>query len=181
MTSKLWTPVRETKTLALTPKGAGAGVISGYASLFGKTDLGGDLVAPGAFAGSLARRGARGVRMLFQHDPAEPIGVWEDISEDARGLHVRGRLNLAVERAREVWALLREGGVDGLSIGFKAERARRDAATGTRRLERVDLWEVSIVTFPMLPEARVSAVKGFVPGGKPAVRRAFTRGGRQYL
>ncbi len=168
MTQKLWTPVRETKALARPPVRAGAGVIAGYASLFGRADLGGDVVMPGAFAGSLRRRGARGIRMLFQHDPAEPIGAWEEVVEDRRGLHVRGRLNLAVARAREVWALLRDGGVDGLSIGFKAERARRDPLTGIRRLDRVDLWEISVVTFPMLPGARAALVKGWRPA--PALR-----------
>jgi HK97 family phage prohead protease len=157
----IWTPVAETKRLALRPRPLGAaGVIAGYASLFGRVDLGGDMVAPGAFAASLSRRGARGIRMLFQHDPAEPIGTWDVVREDARGLYVRGRLALGVARAREVWALLAQGAVDGLSIGFKAERARRDPRAGVRRLDRLDLWEISVVTFPMLPEARVAAVKG---------------------
>jgi HK97 family phage prohead protease len=131
--------------------------IAGYASLFGRVDLGGDLVVPGAFARSLKGRGARGIRMLFQHDPAEPIGTWDVVREDARGLYVQGRLALGVGRAREVAALLRQGAVDGLSIGFKAERARRDR-TGIRRLEQVDLWEVSVVTFPMLPGAKVTRI-----------------------
>ena len=135
------------------------GVFEGYASLFGLPDLGKDMVVPGAFAASLARRGARGVRMLWQHDPGEPIGRWLSIAEDARGLRVRGKLNLAVARAREIHSLMKEGAVDGLSIGFRVERARHDRATGLRRLERVDLWEISVVTFPMLPGARVSGVK----------------------
>lgn len=154
-----WTPVAETKRLALSPRPLGAGVIAGYASLFGRVDLGGDVVAPGAFAMSLARRGAGGIRMLFQHDPAEPIGTWQVVREDGRGLYVRGRLALGVARAREVWALLAQGAVDGLSIGFKTERVRRDPRAGVRRLERLDLWEVSVVTFPMLPEARVAVIK----------------------
>ena len=96
--------------------------------------------------------------MLWQHDPAEPIGRWLTIVEDTRGLRVRGRLNLAVERAKEIHALMREGAVDGLSIGFKVERARKDRS-GLRRLEKLDLWEISLVTFPMHPGARVSGVK----------------------
>ncbi|HVV94717.1 MAG TPA: HK97 family phage prohead protease [Hyphomicrobiales bacterium] len=156
-----WTPVAETKRAAVPPRVlAPGGTIAGYASLFGAIDLGGDLVVPGAFAASLRTRGARGIRMLFQHDPGEPIGTWEAIREDVRGLWVEGRLALGVGRAREVLALLRQGAVDGLSIGFKAERARRDRA-GIRRLERVDLWEISVVTFPMLPGAKVAAVKSF--------------------
>jgi uncharacterized protein len=133
------------------------GIFEGYASLFGVADLGRDVVAPGAFAESLARRGASGVRMLWQHDPAQPIGRWLSIAEDARGLLVRGELNLAVARAREVHALLRDGAIDGLSIGFRVERSR--PAAGLRRLEKLDLWEISVVTFPMHPGARVRGVK----------------------
>ena len=96
--------------------------------------------------------------MLFQHDPAEPIGVWLGLSEDARGLRARGRLNLAVQRGRELFALMREGAVDGLSIGFRVERASPDRAGGLRRLVALDLWEVSLVTFPLLPGARVTRV-----------------------
>ena len=135
------------------------GVFEGYASIFGLTDLGGDQVAPGAFAQSLAKRGARQVRMLWQHDPAAPIGSWLSIEEDWRGLKVKGQLNLAVARAREAHALLREGAVDGLSIGFRVKTARKTAGGGVRRLLELDLWEISIVTFPMLPQARVTSVK----------------------
>jgi HK97 family phage prohead protease len=151
---------REVKLLAAPVASiADTGVFEGYASLFGVADLGKDVVVPGAFAASLARRGAAGVRLLWQHDPGEPIGRWLSIAEDARGLRVRGQLNLAVARAREVHALMREGGIDGLSIGFRAERARHDRASGLRRLERLDLWEISVVTFPMQPGARVGSVK----------------------
>jgi uncharacterized protein len=138
---------------------ADSGVFEGYASLFGLADLGKDTVVPGAFAASLARRGLAGVRMLWQHDPGEPIGRWLSIEEDARGLRVRGKLNLAVTRAREIHALMKEGAVDGLSIGYRVERARHDRVSGLRRLERLDLWEISVVTFPMRPGARVSGVK----------------------
>ncbi|QFU17089.1 HK97 family phage prohead protease [Microvirga thermotolerans] len=137
----------------------GEGVFEGYASLFGVADLGKDVVMPGAFADSLRKRGVPNIRLLWQHDPSEPIGRWLSIAEDRRGLRVRGRLNLAVERAREIHALLGEGAVDGLSIGFRVERARAERPTGLRRLEKLDLWEISIVTFPMLPGARVERVK----------------------
>lgn len=149
----------EVKFLADPPTAVtGDGLFSGYASLFGVPDLGRDVVLPGAFADSLARRGAAGIRMLWQHDPGEPVGRWLSLAEDARGLAVRGRLNLAVARAREIAALMAEGGVDGLSIGFRVVQAERDRAGG-RRLVRLDLWEISVVTFPMLPGARVAAVK----------------------
>lgn len=135
------------------------GAFEGYASLFRIADLGKDIVEPGAFRESIARRGVSGVRLLWQHDPTEPIGRWLVLREDARGLYVRGRLSLAVARAREIHALMRDGAIDGLSIGFRPEKARKEPRTGLRRLEKVDLWEISVVTFPMLPQARVSAVK----------------------
>ncbi len=155
---------RETKYLALPPARIRPdGLFEGYASLFRIADLGKDIVEPGAFRESLVRRGLAGVKLLWQHDPAEPLGRWLNLIEDTRGLFVRGQLSLAVARAREIHALMREGAVDGLSIGFRPEKARTEPRTGYRRLERVDLWEISLVTFPMLPQARVSAVKG-LPG-----------------
>ncbi len=135
------------------------GHFEGYASVFNRQDIGRDVVMPGAFRRSLAERGASGIRMLWQHDPAQPIGTWLTIHEDARGLKVKGRLAVEAGRAREVLALMKAGAVDGLSIGFRAVDTRRDRATGIRRLTRIELWEISIVTFPMLPEARISAVK----------------------
>lgn len=134
--------------------------VEGYACLFGVVDLGRDMVLPGAFAQSLKRRGASGVRLLYQHDPAEPLGVWTEIAEDARGLLVRGRLSPHVARARECAALIAEGALDGLSIGFKAVEAHTDPRTRVRRISRIDLWEVSIVTFPMQPSARVALADG---------------------
>jgi HK97 family phage prohead protease len=135
------------------------GTFSGYASLFGAVDLGKDLVERGAFAKALRERGAAGIRMLFQHDPANPIGTWSEIREDRRGLFVRGRLTTDVARAREVHALMRAGALDGLSIGFRTVKARRESATGIRRILEADLWEISVVTFPMLPGARIETVK----------------------
>jgi len=151
---------RERKFAALDLKALEAdGAFAGYASIFGKADLGGDLVEPGAFAKSLAARGPGGVKMLFQHDPAEPIGVWETLREDGVGLHVRGRLMTEIARGREVLSLMRAGALDGLSIGFRTVKGRTDPQTGIRRLSEIDLWEISVVTFPMLPDARVDAVK----------------------
>jgi uncharacterized protein len=132
----------------------------GYASLFGIADGAGDVVAPGAFAASLRRRPPEKVRLLYQHSAHEPLGVWQEIKEDSRGLHVRGRLVLDVLRAREVRALIREGALNGLSIGFRTVRAHRDAKSGLRRLTEIELWEISVVTFPLLAGSRVTAIGG---------------------
>jgi uncharacterized protein len=137
----------------------GDGSFSGYASVFGEVDLGKDSIERGAFRKSLADRGPGGVRMLFQHDPAEPIGSWKTIREDGRGLYVEGMLADGVARAREVHQLLKNAALDGLSIGFRTVRARTDAKSGVRRILEADLWEISVVTFPMLPSARVQNVK----------------------
>ena len=153
-------PDLEQKAAAADLSGVDAkGSFHGYASLFGIADLAGDMVMRGAFQRSIAARQASGIRMLYQHDPAEPIGIWTEIREDGRGLFVRGRLMLDVARAREVASLMRAGALDGLSIGFKTVRARADRQAGVRRLTEIDLWEISVVTFPMQPDARVSAVK----------------------
>ncbi len=143
-----------------TPSLTSNGEFEGYASVFGIADAGGDIVEPGAFRASLARRGARGVRMLFQHDPAEPVGTWQLIREDARGLFVRGRLTENVQRAEELKELIHDGAINGLSIGFRTLAARQDRQRGTRRITRIDLWEISLVTFPMLSRARVTRIAG---------------------
>lgn len=152
--------VPEVKFTSLDFKQADAdGSFEGYASLFNREDLGRDIVLPGAFRESLAARGPRGIKLLFQHDANQPIGIWTTLEEDGRGLYAQGRLMREVGRAREVMALMRAGALDGLSIGFKTVKARRDRATGVRRLEKIDLWEISIVTFPLLPEARITTTK----------------------
>ncbi len=127
--------------------------IEGYASLFDQRDLASDLVRRGAFAASLLSRGARGIRMLFQHQASEPVGVWDSIREDARGLYVRGRLFADGPVGRTAFALVSRGAIDGLSIGFRTIRERKSASG--RELLEIELWEVSIVTFPMLPQARL--------------------------
>ena len=131
-------------------------VIEGYASRFGLPDQGGDIVAKGAFGASLARLAAKGdkVRMLWQHDPTKPIGVWDEIREDETGLWVKGRLLSEVALAREAATLIDAGAIDGLSIGYRTVRAKKDQK-GRRVLTEVELWEVSLVTFPMLPEAKL--------------------------
>ena len=132
--------------------------ISGYASLFGNPDQGGDVVSLGAYSASLeaASQVGQRIKMLWQHDPSQPIGVWDEVREDARGLWVKGRILESVAKGREAAALIAAGAIDGLSIGYRTVRAANNDQ-GQRVLTELDLWEVSLVTFPMLPSARVSA------------------------
>lgn len=132
--------------------------IEGYASLFNVADEGGDIVQPGAYTASLARHAARGtaVKMLWQHQPDQPIGVWDQVVEDARGLKVSGRLLTETRQGAEAAALVKAGAIEGLSIGYRTVKATRDTQ-GRRLLAEVNLFEVSLVTFPMLPTARVAA------------------------
>jgi len=137
------------------------GEFSGYGSIFGNKDLGNDVVVEGAFAKSIGRKGAKAVKMLYQHRADEPIGVFDEIIEDRRGLKVKGRLAMGTQRGREVYELMKMGAIDGLSIGYRVEPKGYDYDDkGKRRyLKSVDLMEISAVTFPMNPKARVSAVK----------------------
>lgn len=138
-------------------------VIEGYASYFGKRDKGGDIVQPGAYGACLkalaSRRGS--IKMLWQHDPGQPIGVWDEVREDDKGLYVKGRLLSDVAKGREAMALIGAGAIDGLSIGYRTIRAQKNDK-GQRLLSELELWEVSLVTFPMLSDARVGA-KGATP------------------
>jgi HK97 family phage prohead protease len=138
-------------------------LIEGYASLFDACDQGGDVVTKGAYARSLARLTSEGrsVKMLWQHDPAQPIGIWDEVREDDRGLKVKGRLLDMVARGQEAVALIEAGAIDGLSIGYRTLKATKNDK-GQRLLTELELWEVSLVTFPMLPSARVAS-KGESP------------------
>ncbi len=132
--------------------------IKGYASFFDAVDQGNDVVQRGAYGASLMalKAAGRGVKMLWQHDPAQPIGVWDDVREDGRGLFVKGRILQSVEKGREAIALIEAGAIDGLSIGYRTVKATKNTK-GQRLLQELELWEVSVVTFPMLPSARVGA------------------------
>ncbi len=133
-------------------------VIEGYASLFGVPDLARDEVARGAFATSLARRPAAMIGMLHQHEAQASVGVWDQVREDGRGLFVRGRIIETDHQARYAAALVRAGALDGLSIGFRTVASHRPDRGGLRILTQIDLWEVSLVSFPMLPQARLRVV-----------------------
>jgi len=141
--------------------GGEVGEITGYASAFDVRDSHASAVAPGAFAASLEdwRRKRRTPPMLWQHDPAEPIGAWTSLAEDTRGLKVSGQLNLEVARAREAWSLIKQGALTGLSIGVNVAEERYDKANEIRVLTKIDLWEVSLVTFPANPETHIEPVR----------------------
>ena len=140
----------------------GQGRFAGYASVFDLVDTQRDIVMRGAFAHTLGGRVSQ-ITLLWQHQQDEPIGVFDRMFEDKRGLYVEGRLLLDVRRAKEALALLKAGAINGLSIGYSPVRYRIDAKSGVRMLSEVDLWEVSLVTFPANAAANVTVVKQFTP------------------
>lgn len=145
----------EFKSVTLELKADAQGVVSGYGSVFGGVDAYGDTVLPGAFTKSIAKRKPK---MLWQHDMSDPIGVWDDVREDAKGLFVQGRLALKTEAGGEAFELLSMGALEGLSIGFRTV-ADEVVQGGARLLKEVDLYEVSFVTLPADHAALVQSVK----------------------
>lgn len=159
-------PERRSTVVRLEQRAIGdAGTIEGYGSVFNVVDDWGDIIAPGAFAATLAAHKAAGTMpaMLWQHEDDEPIGIWTDMVEDARGLRVKGQLCMEIDEGKKAHALLKMGALDGLSIGFIARKWSWDDKTGVRTLHEVDLWEVSPVTFPANGLARVDGVKSAPP------------------
>ena len=145
----------EFKHLALEWKADEAGAIEGYGSVFDVADNGNDIVAQGAFTRSL--QSGRKVKMLFQHDASDVIGVWDELTEDGNGLRVKGRILTSVAKGREAYELAKAGAIDGLSIGYRTVKSMD--RNGKRVIMQADLWEVSLVTFPMNEMARIDAVK----------------------
>lgn len=135
------------------------GTFEGYGSIFGNVDSYGEKVMPGAFVASLAkhRREGSSVLMLWQHNPSEPIGIWEDLAEDSKGLWGKGRLILEVQKARETHALMKAKAIGGLSIGYREVKVTPEG--NVRNLEELDLREISPVSFPANRRARIEAVK----------------------
>lgn len=153
---------RQTRAFALDIRAAGDdGSIDGYGSVFGVRDNYDDVIASGAFVASLAAHKASGTMpaMLWQHDAGEPIGIWSEMVEDSKGLRVKGQLALETTRGREAHALLKMGALNGLSIGFVSKQWAYDRDTEVRTLTEIDLWEVSLVTFPANVKARVTNIK----------------------
>jgi uncharacterized protein len=151
--------ILEGKAVALEAKATPEGVIEGYASLFNERDQGGDVVQAGAYTKSLSgmANANRRVKMLSQHDAHSVIGVWDELSDDDKGLRVKGRILTQIQAGKEAYELVKAGAMDGLSIGYRTTKAKD--ANGARMIEKADLWEVSLVTFPMNEMSRIDAVK----------------------
>ena len=137
------------------------GTFEGYASVFENTDLGNDVIKTGAFTKSIKERTHKGIKLLYQHKSDMPIGVFDEIKEDSHGLHVKGRLALKTAAGRDAYELLKMGALDAMSIGFRAnpEEISYDKRSQKRTIGEVDLLEISLVTFPMNPQAVVRSVK----------------------
>lgn len=153
---------REVRSFALQIKAAGDdGTVEGYGSVFGVRDNYDDVIAKGAFIDSLKSHKAAGTMpaMLWQHDADKPIGVWTEMVEDEKGLRIKGQLAMETVKGKEAHALLKMGALNGLSIGFMSKEWAYDRETEVRTLTAIDLWEVSLVTFPANEKARVTNVK----------------------
>ncbi len=149
--------------------------ISGYASLFDQCDMSGDIVRRGAFAASLLSNsflsGSKSkLPMLFGHETKTPIGVWQRIFEDNTGLFVSGHIILGDKHSERIAKLVLSGALSGLSIGYKTVRARKH--NHGRELLEIDLWEVSIVAFPMLRAARITQIDDYSDENINSSRRA---------
>lgn len=153
---------RETRAYSLSIKAAGEdGTIEGYGSVFGNVDEWDDIIAAGAFKATIAEHKAAGTMpaMLWQHESDEPLGVWTEMEEDANGLKLKGKLCLDTSKGKEALALLKMGAINGLSVGFISKEWSYNNETNIRTLTEIDLWEVSLVTFPANKKARVTNVK----------------------
>lgn len=148
------------------------GTFAGYASLWDVADSYGDVIKRGAFARSIATGWPR---MLWSHDPAKPVGTWTRITEDDVGLRVEGKLSLKSTAGADAHALLADGALDGLSIGFRAKRSERGTG-GTRVLHEIELIEISLVTIPAAGGARVTNHRDAVRHARVA---AFTMAARR--
>jgi uncharacterized protein len=137
------------------------GSIAGYASVFGEVDAQRDVVAKGAFTRTLTnwKKNKGAPAMLWMHDTAEPIGVWTQMREDTRGLYVEGMLAIKTQDGADAYELLKIGAINGLSIGYTTVTSTVDSRSKIRTLTDVELFEISLVTFPANMLARVHTVK----------------------
>jgi len=149
------------KLQTISPENLDEGIIKGYASIFGHKDHHNDVVVKGAFEKTLRAWKLHGKwpKMLWQHDTKKPIGVWNLLKEDERGLYVEGQLNLKTQQGGEAFELLKQGAIEGLSIGFRTLKARESKGNRGRDILDLDLLEISLVTFPSNTRAQVHSLK----------------------
>lgn len=150
-----------------------AGHIEGLAAAFGNVDFGGDKMLYGSVTKSLAARGSRPLPMLLCHDIKRPIGAWREWTEKPNGLYVKGRVTLASPDGAAAYALARDGGLTGISVGFVPTSKSYEGSN--RVIAAVDLHEASLVPVPMNDLARVTAVKSI--GGARDIEAMFREGG----
>lgn len=158
------------------------GTFAGYASVFGIEDDGSDIVMKGAFTQTLAELASKGrtLPMLWCHDPMSPLGGYTTLREDDRGLYCEGKFTPGVEKADETRALMKDGVINGLSIGYRTKRYEIDNSNPDvyrRKLLEVKLYEISVVTFPMLDDARVTDVKSIVELEPREIEKLFKDAG----
>ncbi len=139
----------------------GDGAFEGYASIFGNKDLGNDVIRKGAFENTLKGKKPKQIKLLYQHKTDEPIGVIDSLSEDNKGLYIKGRLAMGTQKGKEVFELMKMGALDSMSIGYRLapEDYKYDPKERRRVIKSVDLMEISLVTFPMNPKAKITKVK----------------------
>ena len=142
----------------LKQEGEEEGEFTGYAAKYNNVDLGGDLIMRGAFDATVKKRGTQ-IKLLYQHRPSEPIGVITRINSDTRGLKITGKLLLSITQGRDTYELMKAGALDAMSIGYTLQEKDVSFKDGVRMLKRVDVREVSVVTFPMNERARITMVK----------------------
>lgn len=167
-----------TKDFSFSLKAVGEeGVFEGYGAVFGNIDFGNDTIEAGAFAQTIKDIAASGRKLpiLWQHNTYAPIGVFEELKEDDNGLYVKGRLFTSVQAGREAYELLKGGAISGLSIGYGVVKSERDETTGIRTLKQLELFEISVVTFPMNDAARIDSVKHKIADGEIPTEREFEK------
>ena len=137
------------------------GSFEGYASVFNNKDLGNDVIKQGAFAKSIYDKKPKQIKLLYQHKTDEPIGVIDSLEEDNRGLKIKGRLAMGTQKGKEVFELMKMGALDSMSIGYRLapEDYKYSDKLKKRTITNLDLMEVSMVTFPMNPKAKITKVK----------------------
>jgi uncharacterized protein len=147
---------KQTKHFSFELKAEGdSRTIEGLGSTFGNVDKQKDTVAAGAFTKSLQ---SRMPKMLWQHDGSQPIGIWEEAYETPKGLYLKGRI-LDTQLGNDVYKLAQAGAIDSMSIGYGTKDYSLDRSSGVRTLKQLDLYEVSLVTFPANDQARIFSVK----------------------